>query len=94
MSADRERIAELLEDETRSFRSIARELNVSDWLVRKTARELYNDPRPMRQRRSPAYEPMPEDDSSLTGWLVLAVVVGGLALAIWGAIRWTPPPDA
>ena len=57
MAADRERIAELLEDDARSFRSIGRELGVSDWLVRKTARDLQGDPRPMRQRRSLPQEP-------------------------------------
>jgi hypothetical protein len=92
VSDDRERIAELLEDESRSFRSISRELGVSDWLVRKTARELYNDPRPMRQHRSRSHEP-PAEESSLTGWLVFGGVVGFLALAIWAATRWPPPPD-
>jgi hypothetical protein len=90
MSADRERIAELLEDDARSFRSIARELNVSDWLVRKTARELYNDPRPMRQRHSRPSEPSPEDDSSLASWLVFGGVIGFFALAIWAALRSVP----
>jgi hypothetical protein len=91
--SDRERIAELLEDETRSFRSISRELGVSDWLVRKTARELDGDPRPMR--RSPRQRADQGDDegSPMSGWIVLAVVVGCFALMIWAGARWTPPPE-
>ena len=90
MSDDRERIAELLEDESRSFRSISRELGVSDWLVRKMARELYNDPRPMRQQRSRSHEP-PAEESSLAGWVVFGILVAGLAVAIWAGARWAPP---
>jgi hypothetical protein len=94
MSTDRERIAELLEDETRSFRSIGRELHVSDWLVRKTARELYGDPRPMKQRRSRSGEPPPEEISPLIGWLVFGGVIGCFALAVWAGARWMPPPES
>lgn len=90
MNDDRERIADLLEDETRSFRSISRELGVSDWLVRKTARELYGDPRPMKRRPSQS-DGTPEEVSALTCWLVVGGVVGFLALAIWAGARWTPP---
>jgi hypothetical protein len=93
VSADRERIAELLEDETRSFRSIARELGVSDWLVRKTARDLYNDPRPMRQRRSYSDDAPPEEVSPVAGWLVFGSIIAAIALAIWSGLRWTPPPE-
>ena len=94
MSTDREAIESLLrEDEARSFRSISRELGVSDWLVRKKAREFYGDPRPMKQRRSQSDETPVEEASPLTGWLVFVSVVGFLALAIWAGARWTPPPD-
>lgn len=95
MSADRDRIeAALLEDETRSFRSLARELNVSDWLVRKTARELYGDPRPMRQRRSQPQEPSDEEVSPLVGWLVFGGVVLATAFLIWIRARSVPPPQS
>jgi hypothetical protein len=94
VSNDRERIAELLEDETRSFRSIGRELNVSDWLVRKIARELDGDPRPMRQHRSRSQEPPAEEVSPLVGWLVLGGIVACVALAIWAGSRMPPQsPD-
>lgn len=91
--ADRERIAELLDDETRSFRSIARELGVSDWLVRKTARELYDDPRPMRQR-APRRDVPTADVSPLVGWLVCGGFAAMLALIIWAGVRSVSPPDS
>lgn len=92
MSADQERIAELLEDETRSFRSIGRELGVSDWLVRKTARELHGDPRPMRQRCSRSQEPPAEEVSPIVGWLIFGGFILGTAFLIWIGARSAPPP--
>jgi hypothetical protein len=92
VSAERERIAELLEDETRSFRSIARELNVSDWLVRKTARELSNDPQPMRQPRSRPRDASAEEVSPLVGWLVFGGIVVAIAISIWAGVHGAPPP--
>lgn len=89
MSAERDRIAELLKDETRSFRSIGRELGVSDWLVRKTARELYGDPRPMRQ--SSYAGDVDAEVSPLTGWLIFGGIIASIALAIWASTRWNPP---
>lgn len=87
--ADRERVAELLEDETRSFRSIGRELGLSDWFVRKVARELDGDPRPMRRPRSSA----PETDdggSAIALWTAGAIAVGLIAVAIYVRMRWGP----
>jgi hypothetical protein len=92
VSADRERIAELLEDDARSFRSIGRELGVSDWLVRKTARDLQGDPRPMRQRRSLPQEPAAEEVSPLVGWLIFGGFILGTAFLIWIGARSAPPP--
>jgi hypothetical protein len=89
--SDRERIAELLEDETRSFRSISRELGVSDWLVRKTARELYGDPRPMRGAR--AGDGPPEEGVTGSGWLTFGSIIIGVALLIWIGSRRIPPPE-
>lgn len=92
--ADRDRIAVALEDETKSFRAVGRELGLSDWLVRKVARELDGDPRPMRQPRSPqSYEPT-EELSATTAWLIFGGVIGALALAIWLGTRWNPPPQS
>jgi hypothetical protein len=90
--ADRSRIEELLQDETRSYRSIGRELGISDWTVRKVARQLSQDTRPMRQR-PPHSDETAEGVSPLTSWLVFGSVVGFLALAIWAGTRWPPPSD-
>lgn len=92
----RDRIAELLQDETRSYRSISRELGVSDWLVRKTARELDGDPRSMRRRRTRSYETRDETAavSAIGSWLVFGGFVAVLALAIWAGVRWAPPPNS
>jgi len=94
-AADRERIAELLEDETRSFRSIGRELGLSDWTIRKIARELDGDPRPMKRRRQRPQEMPAEETSPLVGWLVLGGIVFGVAFVIWAGARSVPvqPPD-
>jgi hypothetical protein len=89
-AADRERIAELLEDETRSFRSIGRELGLSDWTIRKIARELDGDPRPMRQRRQRSQEVPTEETSPLIGWLILGGIVFGVAVVIWAGARSAP----
>ncbi len=87
---DRERIAELLQDASLSYRAIGRELGISDWTIRKIARELDGDPRPMRQRRSHTDE-IPPEVSPLVGWLVFGGFVAVLALAVWLGVRWTPP---
>lgn len=92
MSPEYQHIAELLEDETRSFRSIGRELGVSDWLVRKIARELDGDLRPMKQQRSHAHEVT--DDSSLAPWLVFGGMVFGVAFLVWIGARSAPPPES
>lgn len=91
--SDRHRIAELLLDETRSFRSIGRELGVSDWTVRKIARELDGDSRPMKQRRSYSYETPDEagDLSPTVSWLMFGGFIAVLALGIWAGLRRTPP---
>jgi transposase-like protein len=89
---DRDRIAELLQDPSLSYRAIGRELGISDWTVRRVARELDSDSRPMRPRRSQPQEPTGEV-SALTSWLVLGVVVGFFALAIWAGTSWPPPPE-
>lgn len=91
--ADRARIAELLGDPSLSCRAIARETGYSDWTIRKIARELDGDPRPMRQRRSHSDEGPPEELSPVVGWLVFGSIVAVIALAIWSGARWAPPPE-
>ena len=90
---DRDRIVDmLLEDPPPSCRAVARETGFSDWTVRKIARELDGDPRPMKQRRSPSQEPA-EEVSALTGWLVFGGVIAFCALAIWAGVRGAPLPE-
>lgn len=91
--AQRTRIAERLQDETRSYRSLSRELGVSDWLVRKVAREVYADPRPMRRRRARSEETPAEEVSAATSWLAFGGFGFILAFAIWAAVRWSPPRE-
>jgi hypothetical protein len=92
-AADRERIVEmLLEDPPPSCRAVARETGYSDWTIRKIARELDGDPRPMKQRQSRFEEP-PEEVSAPTGWLVFGGLIAFVALAIWAGVRRTPPPE-
>lgn len=87
---DRNHIVEmLLEDPPPSCRSVSRATGYSDWTIRKIARELDGDPRPMKQRAS--REPSVEEGSPLTGWLVFGGIIGCLGLAIWAGSRWTPP---
>ena len=94
-AADRERIVEmLLEDPPPSCRAVSRATGYSDWTIRKIARELDGDPRPMKRRRSRSEEPPPEEVSPLIGWLVFGGVIGCFALAIWAGARWMPPPEA
>lgn len=93
--SDRARIEELLQDERLSFRAIARELSISDWQVRKVAREIDGDPRPMKRGGRSRYEPIngPAEPLGIGGWIIFALVVGGIALAIWAGARGMPPPE-
>ena len=84
------RIEEALQDGARSYRSIARDYGVSDWLVRKIARELDGDPRPMKRRRSRSPEAPAEETSPVIGWLVLGGIVVGVAFVIWAGARCGP----
>ena len=82
-TSDRERIEEmLLEDPPPSCRAVSRATGYSDWTIRKIARELDGDPRPMKQHRSRPQEST-EEVSAVTSWLVFGGVVALFALAIW-----------
>jgi hypothetical protein len=92
-AADREPIiAMLLDDPPPSCRAVSRATGYSDWTIRKIARELDGDTRPMRQPRSQPPAPS-EEVSALTCWLVFGGMVAVTALAIWAGSRWTPPPQ-
>ena len=95
--ADRALIEDLLlQDPTRSCRSISRQTGYSDWTIRKIARELDGDPRPMKQQRWPAHETPrePESVSPVTSWLTFGGFIAVLALMIWAGMRWAPPLDS
>jgi hypothetical protein len=93
-AADRERIiGMLLEDPPPSCRAVSRATGYSDWTIRKIARELDGDPRPMKQRRSQPQEPA-DEVSPLVGWLIFGGIVAVIALSIWAGARWTPPPES
>ncbi len=93
-TSDRERIEEmLLEDPPPSCRAVSRATGYSDWTIRKIARELDGDPRPMKQHRSRPQEST-EEVSAVTSWLVFGGVVALFALAIWVRVRWGPLPES
>jgi hypothetical protein len=91
--ADRAQIAELLGDPSLSCRAIARETGYSDWTIRKIARELDGDPRPMKQRGQRPQEST-EEVSALTSWLVFGGFIAFFTLAIWARVRWVPLPES
>lgn len=91
-SVDHSLVEHLLENETLSYREIAKRANCSDWSVRAIDRKLANDSRPMKRDR---YER--EDDGgeslAIAGWLVLAGIVIALILALWMGMRGIQPPE-
>lgn len=91
--AEVDRVRELLADETLSFRAIAREVGCSDWTVRRIARELDNDPRPMKRDRHETPDQVYEG-SDTAGWIGLSAFVAFIGLAIWLGLRNMPPPEA
>jgi transposase-like protein len=88
---ERDRIAELLQDPGLSYRAIGRELGLSDWTIRRVARELDGDPTPMRSPRSRSQEPQTEGAATLTSWLVIGGIVAVFVLAILAGTRRSPP---
>ncbi len=90
---DRERIADLLADETLSYRAISRLTGVSDWTVRRIARDLAGDERPMKHRYVPTQGDAPAEVSPAMGWAIFSGAIGLLGFMIWAAVRFSPPPD-
>jgi hypothetical protein len=91
---DRNRIEDmLLQDPAPSCRAVSRATGYSDWTIRKIARELNGDPRPMRQPRCYSTPEVAADISPLTGWLVFGGLIAGLALTVWAGARHLPPPE-
>jgi hypothetical protein len=92
MQADADRIRELLADETLSFRAIAREVGCSDWTVRRIAREIDGDLRPMKRGDSEAPDEACEGSETAV-WIGLAATLALAGLAIWFGLRGMPPPE-
>lgn len=86
-SVDRARIEDLLQDETLSFRAIARECGVSDWTVRSIARQLTGDQRPTRGAASADTD----EPGNLNGCLILVGIVAVFVGILWFATRGWPP---
>lgn len=93
-SIDRALVEELLGDESLSYREVARRVGCSDWAVRKAARQLDGDPRPMKQRCSPSDEPSGNEVSPLVSWLVFGAALSFFASATWVSVRWMPPLES
>ena len=87
-AADRNRIvAMLLEVPPPSCRAVSRATGYSDWTIRKIAREVDGDPRPMR--RPPSLPT--EGSSALAGWIIFGGIAAFVALLFWARVRWMPP---
>lgn len=94
---DRDRIVEmLLEDPPPSCRAVSRATGYSDWTIRKIARELDGDPRPMKRQHTHSYETPDEsaDVSPVVSWLIFGGFLVVLAAAIWAGVRYVPPLDS
>ncbi|MCL5258700.1 MAG: helix-turn-helix domain-containing protein [Firmicutes bacterium] len=90
---DRALIERLLENNSLSYREIARRAGCSDWSARSIARHLNNDPRPMKAR---CYEPDDDSDESwgLGGWIIIAGLGAAVIGALWWGMRGMPPPES
>ncbi len=89
---DRDLIVRLLQEESLSYREIARRSGASDWSVRSVARKLSGDDRPMRRRPRGSLD----DGDQGSGRFGLAVFAGAVALfggLLWLASRAVPPSD-
>jgi len=92
---DYETVAQLLGDESLSLNEIARLAGCSSWSVRKFARELDGDERPMKRprtsARAPSHDTATSDSDGLSGcgWLIL----GGIVLAVIALRMMGPKSD-
>jgi hypothetical protein len=86
---DRDLVEELLNDESLSFREIARQADCSDWTVRSIARDVAGDDRPMKHHAPRVGDEAP---ASVAVWPIVASVVAVFAGVIWLVLR-RPPLD-
>lgn len=89
-TVDRELIVELLQDESRSLRDIAREAGCSDWTVRRISRQLRGDSRPMKNSANSSFHDY-ADSGSTPGWTVAIGLLVLFGAALWFALRRQPP---
>src|SRR5579883_1132834 len=83
----RAHIEALLADERLSFRAIADLVGCSDWTIRKIARELTGDERPMKSCRSQTGINGDQRDPATPGWAFVVIFGAGLAVLTWLAVR-------
>ncbi len=86
-SVDRTLVEQLLQDQNLSYRECARRASCSEWTVRKIARDLAGDARPMKHARS-ADE---DEPTGFVAWLTFAGIIAAIVGAIWLATRRVPP---
>ena len=85
-NVDRYLVERLLQDENLSYREVARRAGCSDWIVRRIARQLTGDHRPMKLGSRNA-------ESSGGGWILLAMLAACAILGIgWFRAQGGPPP--
>ena len=89
---DRERIVDLLADESLSFRAIGRMTGASDWSVRRIAREIAGNETPMK-RRYTSQDDAPSDVSPALSLTIWGGAIGLVCLGIWALVRVAPPPE-
>lgn len=89
---DHNLVEELLQDETLSLREIARRADCSDWTVRRIARELDGDYRPIKSGDAQSADD-PESLPGVFGWIGLAVTVTVVGLMVWAGLRGLPPTE-
>lgn len=89
---DRALIASLLQDESLSFREIARRADCSDWSVRAVARELVGDNRPMKNASAPKNSCNNEPQAK-AGWAAIGIFLSVFAGATWLASRAVSSPE-
>jgi len=90
---DRDLVTRLLEDDSLSFREIARRANCSDWSVRAIARDLAGDERPMKRERGARDDYRDGDGDVPLGLAGLGVIVAVFVGAIWWSARRVRPPE-
>jgi len=83
---DRALVEDLLNDDSLSFREIARQAGCSDWTVRSIARDIAGDDRPMKH----ATHRGDDAEADFAVWPIVAGIAAMFAGGIWLALRRPP----